>query len=153
MTCVDSMFSESYDNSGDMIFKSLFTDKLSEFLLGLHSHAGPVDATWNIPEELIWPSGLKRRVRKKRGNRSGVRCRLKRAQRFTPLPGILLGNVRLLCHKLDELQANVSSMHEHRSRHMMPFKRGWMIQIALWIWLDRDKDTTGKECGRVVCLY
>lgn len=76
---------------------------------------GPVDPARNIPEDLTRPSentrDLKRRIRWKCENRGGLRRSLKTAQRFTPLPGILLGNVRWRRHDLDELQASVSFMH------------------------------------------
>lgn len=88
----------------------------------------------------------------------------KEGQRFTQLPGILLGNVRSLRHKLEELQANVSLMHKYRNTHMMAFIETWLNDsiddstlriegFGTLIWLDRDKETTGKEHGGGVCVY
>lgn len=63
--------------------------------------------------------------------------------------------------RFDELEANVSLMHEYKNTHMMAFTETWLDAHSTLgiegfgtpILLDRDKDTTGKECGGGVCVY
>ena len=68
------------------------------------------EITSQIPKEL---------KRKRRGCRAGVRQREKR-WRFKPfLPTVVMGNVRSLANKMDELQVLARSQKEYRQCSIM----------------------------------
>lgn len=66
---------------------------------------------------------------------------------------------------MDELQGNVAFLHEYRNSQMVVLTETWLDDSVtdnyLWlsgysgpIWLDRDKEATGKRHGGGgVCVY
>ncbi len=76
-----------------------------------------------IPLDITLTSGLRR----KRGRRGGVRCRLRRRPFKTPLPSIILSNVRSLKTNWTCYMQNVSRMHRS-GRHV-----GCDCVLAGWV--------------------
>ncbi len=106
-----------------------------------------------------------REERRKRGKRGGVKLRL-RKQRLTriSLPSVILGNVRSLRNKMDELQGYVRFQKDFKNCGVLAFTETWLneqdLDTDLHIdgfgtpfRLDRKAEVTGKKQGGGVCLY
>ena len=103
--------------------------------------------------------------KRKRGKKGGVRQKSKKMKGGrAPLPSVILSNVRSLRSKTDELQANVSYMHEYSEACLLAFTETWLDdrvhnheltvdRFGAPIRLDRNKVDTGKEQGGGVCFY
>lgn len=103
--------------------------------------------------------------RRKRGKRGGVKLRL-RKQRLTrlPLPSVILGNVRSLRNKIEELQGNVRCQKDFKNCGVLAFTETWLNEqdsdadlhidgFGTPLRLDRKVEVTGKKLGGGVCLY
>ncbi|KAJ8371917.1 hypothetical protein AAFF_G00298690 [Aldrovandia affinis] len=93
--------------------------------MGLRMPAGVAEMTHQIPEE------LKRNSRGRRGRGRRARQRKTKARRekrrFKPyLPSIIMGNVRSLANKMDELTALARSQAEFRECSIMCFTESWL---------------------------
>ncbi|KAJ8385610.1 hypothetical protein AAFF_G00184720 [Aldrovandia affinis] len=93
--------------------------------MGLRMPAGVAEMTHQIPEE------LKRNSRGRRGRGRRARQRKTEARRekrrFKPyLPSIIMGNVRSLANKMDELTALARSQAEFRECSIMCFTESWL---------------------------
>ena len=103
--------------------------------------------------------------KRKRGRKGAVRQKLKKLKGGrAPLPSVILSNVRSLRSKTDELQTNVSYMHEYSEACLLAFTETWLDDrvhnheltvdgFGAPIRLDRNKVDTGKEQGGGVCFY
>ncbi|KAJ8333842.1 hypothetical protein SKAU_G00411610 [Synaphobranchus kaupii] len=82
-----------------------------EFLLELRCPSPPGDKNHRLPPVFLdnIPPELRRPVaHRKRGRRGGIRNRLRRRDTRTPLPSIILSNLRSLNNKVDEIRAYAS---------------------------------------------
>ena len=79
-----------------------------------------------------------------------------------PLPSIIMGNLRSINNKTDELAACSPFIHEYRESYVMCFTETWLrediddgcvnIDGFSLIRSDRTKDTD-KQTGGGVCMY
>ncbi len=118
------------------------------------------DAMLTCKPSLDIPPELKRR---KRGRRGGLRVRA-RLRKFKPvLPSVIMGNVRSLAHKVDELAALLKYDRLFRQSSLLCFTESWLNDSSPASYtemdgfsvfrLDRDCEKTGKKTGVGVCLY
>lgn len=98
---------------------------------------------------------------RKRGRRGGVKQRLKRltgTQKSPPLPSIILANVRSLCKKLDELQANILCQWAYKEASLVCLTETWLDKTIVdselsldgfgpLLRLDRDTVSSMKKHG------
>ena len=69
-----------------------------------------------------WAAEIPADIRpRKRGKRGGVRRRFRRRWRRVPLPSIIMGNLRSINNKTDELAACTRFIHEYRESSVMCF--------------------------------
>ncbi|PIK53399.1 Anaphase-promoting complex subunit 7 [Apostichopus japonicus] len=74
-----------------------------------------------------WMHSLPKEMRKRRrGKAGGVKKRQKRCKGKPFLPSIIMGNVRSLNNKIDELQANARYFQEFRDISLMSFTETWL---------------------------
>ena len=97
--------------------------------VGLHSQPAaphPLLAVELPPaSESASDSGRSHRQRK-RGKRGGVRQRFRRQSTRPPLPCVILGNVRSLRSKMDDLHPSVKYLNEYRESSVMCFTETWL---------------------------
>ena len=79
-------------------------DCLSEFVLA-DPHFRSCCILRSVPCEIRKENANSKRTRRKRGKKGGLRQRIKRRKFRVPLPTLLLGNVRSVKNKTDELAA------------------------------------------------
>ncbi|KAK6178302.1 hypothetical protein SNE40_013103 [Patella caerulea] len=105
-----------------------------------------------------------KRKSRKRGKRAGARRRIRARKTRTPLPSILLSNVRSLRNKLDDLYTSVKFLYEYRESCLLCFTETWLTEstddtslhidgFGTPIRLDRSLNNTGKTIGGGVCFY
>ena len=92
--------------------------------------------------------------------RGGVRRRFRRRWRRVPLPSIIMGNLRSINNKTDELAACTRFIHEYRESSVMCFTETWLrediddgcvnIDGFSLIRSDRNKDW---QTNRWRCMY
>lgn len=69
----------------------------------------------------------KKKVTRQGKKKGGVKARLKRGEsKHCALPSVILTNVRSLCNKTDELQANVFHMYEYWTASILAFTETWL---------------------------
>ncbi len=130
-------------------------DRLLFFRGSIHCQLNP---SILIPPDITLTSGLRR----KRGRRGGVRCRLRRRAFKTPLPSIILSNVRSLKNKLDLLHAKCLMDASFREACVLAVTESWLdesvpdAEVALdgfeLLRADRTSNS-GKLRGGGVCMY
>ncbi|XP_071843761.1 uncharacterized protein [Apostichopus japonicus] len=101
--------------------------------------------------------------KRRRGKAGGVKKRQKRCKGKPFLPSIIMGNVRSLNNKIDELQANARYFQEFRDISLMSFTETWLndnitdesmyIDGFKLLRGDRNLDLAAKQKGGGVCLY
>ena len=89
--------------------------------------------------------------------------RLRQLGHHTPLPGIFLSNVRLLCNKMDELQLLLGKNSDFSSSSVLCLMESWLcglipdsaLQLAGFqlLRVDRDTELSGKSKGGGICFY
>ena len=100
--------------------------------------------------------------KRKRGNKGGVRQRLRKLGCKPYLPSLILGNVRSLQNKMEELCANVKYANEFRSASLMCFTETWLSEnvadshvniegFSIFL-ADRTNDS-GKLKGGGLCVF
>lgn len=125
-----------------------------EQLLALRHTAVLPEASSAIPGDLL---------RRRRGCRAGVKHR-GRMRRYKPfLPSIIMGNVRSLGNKLDELSALTRLHREFRECSIMCFTETWLNEsipdslVALdgfhLLRADRNTTETGKKKGGGLAMF
>lgn len=143
-----------------------------DFLLQLQFHPYyQATVTETIPEEITrkrsiqMESSQNKKVTRRGRKKGGIRARLKREKcKYRSLPSVIMANVRSLRNKIDELQANVNYMHQYRTASILAFTETWLNKndnddtlsidgFGIPLRLDRDNESTGKQCGGGVCLY
>jgi len=111
-------------------------------------------ARHDIPEEL-------RRL--KRGCRAGAKLRMKKKRRYKPcVPAIIMGNVRSLGNKMDELGVLTKMQWEYRECRIMCFTETWLHTLIpdnntalpgfTSVRADRDVILSGKKKGGGIAL-
>ncbi len=101
------------------------------------------------------------RLRRKRGRRGGVRERLRRRSSKSPLPSVILSNVRSLAPKIDELCAITKTCFEYRESNLMVLTESWLhegipdslleLDGYTLVRADRSSDS-GKNSRGGVCM-
>lgn len=126
-------------------------------------------AYWRIPTEiLVSNSTLRGRRRRwdrkqKRGGRGGLKAKLRANPWRTPLPSLLLANVRLLENKMDHLQLKLTTSVEVTNCCALTLVETWLTPLIpdaavsldglTTFCLDRDWELTGKTRGGGTCKY
>ncbi|KAI5095921.1 hypothetical protein C0J45_14351 [Silurus meridionalis] len=103
----------------------------------VHSH-GPIVYTRdqllafrNMPMLLGEKTDIPRELRRRRrGNRAGALCRNKRRRYRPTLPSIVMGNVRSLPNKMDELAALTRHQREFQECSIMLFTESWLTKLT-----------------------
>ena len=99
---------------------------------------------------------------RKRGKRGGIRTRLRKKGTKPALPTIILGNVRSLPNKMEELETLSRYMNEYRDSCLLAFTETWLkesipdnvIDIPHFDVVRGDRtEQSGKSKGGGVCLY
>ncbi|KAJ8402059.1 hypothetical protein AAFF_G00372940 [Aldrovandia affinis] len=125
--------------------------------MGLRMPAGVAEMTHQIPEE------LKRNSRSRRGRGRRARQRKTEARRekrrFKPyLPSIIMGNVRSLANKMDELTGVTQSQAEFRECSIMCFTESWLhkdipdnnVSVGGFQTVRGDRDCIESEAAQLV---
>ena len=134
--------------------------------VGLHSQPAaphpPLAVELPLASESASDSERSHRQRK-RGKRGGVRQRFRRQSTRPPLPCVILGNVRSLRSKMDDLHASVKYLNEYRESSMMCFTETWLDDtiddqhvsvdgFGVPVRADRT-GASGKTKGGGLCIY
>lgn len=91
-------------------------------LLALRANPAPAPgARPDIPREL---------KRKRRGSRAGVKRRERRRRYHPVLPSVIMGNVRSLPNKMDELAALTRHERDFREASLMLFTESWLTALT-----------------------
>lgn len=100
---------------------------------------------------------------RKRGRRGGTKVKNRRREYKPVFPSVIMGNVRSLCNKVDELSACVRYDRTYRQSSLMCFTESWLTEkipeshVKLDGFtlhrLDRDLSVTAKKQGGGVCAY
>ena len=106
-----------------------------------------------------FPGEIKAR---RRGRRGGARTRTRNRKSSPPLPTILLGNVRSLSNKMDELHACSRYLYEYRESCLLCFSETWLhkdipdssVDLPDFDIVRGDRtEESGKSRGGGVCVY
>ncbi|KAI4894740.1 hypothetical protein NFI96_006104 [Prochilodus magdalenae] len=122
--------------------------------------AGMDTRTANIPEELwrLTHRGCRGGTKQRTGKSRAKRRRLMEKKGYKPrLPTLIMGNVRSLANKMDELTALAMSQKEYRQCSLMCFSETWLHQdipddnVSITgfqtVRADRDCTESGKRKG------
>lgn len=109
---------------------------------------------WDLPPEM---------KRRKRGRRSGVKVRNRHMKHKPVLPSVIMGNVRSIVNKVDELASLVRYDRLYRQCSLLCFTETWLTDCITTAYMemdgftmirhDRDPEKAGKKSGGGVCLY
>ena len=119
--------------------------------LNIGSTVGVFDISSQFPEIIRRRSnksygGAKENGRKKRGKRGGVRLRLKRTlPNRLQLPLMILGNIRSLRNKVDELQGNIRFLKDFKDCCLMAIRQDQQIRL--------NSDTTAVRVTAAHSLF
>ena len=101
--------------------------------------------------------------RRRRGKRAGALVRFRRRGIRSPLPSILLSNVRSLSNKMDELCLLIRSSRDFSLSSVLCFTETWLcglipdsaLQLAGFqlFRADRHTELSGKTKGGGICFY
>lgn len=125
-----------------------------EQLLALSQAKPPSWERPDIPEELR---------RRRRGCRAGVKRREKRRRYKPAVPSIIMGNVRSLPNKMEELSALTRLQWEYRQCSLMMFTESWLNELTPdslvtldgfhLVRADRSARESGKKKGGGLVMY
>ena len=111
----------------------------------------------------IRPEVPKELWRRHRGCRARVKWRVKKRGHRPAVPAIIMGNVRSLGNKTDELHALIKSQREYRECSVLCFTETWLHShipghsVAVpgfsTVRADRDVTSSGKKKGGGIALY
>lgn len=127
-----------------------------EQLLGLRQRTPPYPKPTDYED---FPRDIRPR---KWGKKGGIRKRVRKRGFRPPLPTIVMGNVRSLQNKMDELRANVRYLHEYRESCLLIFTETWLhsgitdsaINLDNFSIVRGDRtEASGKSRGGGVCMY
>lgn len=98
---------------------------------------------------------------RKRGQRGGLRNRLRRRRYRLPLPTIIFGNAQSLNNKTDEFEACCNFLKEFREANIICLTETWLkdtqddphINNFSVYRRDRTEEATGKTRGGGVCVF
>jgi hypothetical protein len=108
----------------------------------------------DLPPKMRW---------RKRGKSGGVRKRLRRQKHRPYMPTTIMGNVRSLSNKMDELSGCVKFLGNFRDASIISFTETWLTDrhndenLCLdgfkLIRGDEDNILSGKQCRGGLCVY
>ena len=115
---------------------------------------------FDIPPDIKW-NGKKRNSRSRKcGKKGGIKSRCRKRGYRVPLPTIMVGNLRSIRNKTDELEACTRYLSEYRESGMLCFTETWLSevdpdrQIPNFTMIRSDRtEASKKKCGGRVCLY
>ena len=150
------------NGNGDGSVLRIFYDR--DFLLSLKDKVyNPYTEVLTSDSVLASENNTKKKKNKKRGSRGGVKNRLKRNGIRTPLPAIILSNLRSINNKIDELTALSKFDKDFRESALICFTETWLtdkeeheninIEGFECIRHDRDVNLTEKERGGGICIF
>ena len=97
------------------------------------------------------------------GCRAGVKWWAKKRRHIPAVPAIVMGNVRSLGNKTDELVALIKTQKEYRECSVLCFMETWLYSHFLdhsvvvpsfsTVRMDRDVTSSGKKKGGGIALY
>ena len=100
---------------------------------------------------------------RKRGKQGGVILRNKRLKGKTPLPQVILSNVRSIRNKIDELRSLIKYDSDYRQSSIICLTETWLNSKDLDVMYnidgfslirsDRDAVTSNKSCGGGIAFY
>ena len=96
---------------------------------------------------------------RKRGKRTGIRVRTRLRGRRRPLPTIVLGNVRSIRNKTDELTARCNFNSEYRDSSLICLTQTWLkhrdsdVTVNNFSLVINDRDLTSKHRGGGLAIY
>ena len=109
------------------------------------------------------PEVLKELRRRRHGCRAGVKRRVKKRRHRPAVPAIVMGNVRSLGNKTDELAALIKSQRQYHKCSVLCFTEIWLHShipdhsVAFpgfsTGWADRNVTSSGKKKGGGIALY
>ncbi|XP_078000927.1 uncharacterized protein LOC144453491 [Glandiceps talaboti] len=109
------------------------------------------------------PNGLPVEMKlRKRGERGGLRQRIRNREHIPYLPALIIGNVQSLNNKVDELSAQVKFLRDFRTSSVTCFTETWLNESISdsHVWIDGFKLIRGdrtklsrKKKGGGVCVY
>ncbi|XP_065808278.1 deoxynucleoside triphosphate triphosphohydrolase SAMHD1 homolog isoform X1 [Labrus bergylta] len=101
--------------------------------------------------------------RKRRGCRAGVKCREKKRRYKPSVPSLIMGNVRSLPNKMEELTALTRLQREYRECSIMQFTETWLNELTpdtlvtldgfQLVRADRSARESGKKKGGGIAMY
>ncbi|XP_065817350.1 uncharacterized protein [Labrus bergylta] len=101
--------------------------------------------------------------RKRRGCRAGVKCREKKRRYKPSVPSLIMGNVRSLPNKMEELTALTRLQREYRECSIMQFTETWLNELTPdtlvtldgfhLVRADRSARESGKKKGGGIAMY
>lgn len=110
--------------------------------------------------DLEHPESPKSTRSRKRGKKGGVRARNRQRKFRVPVPSLMIGNVRSIRNKTDELAANARFNYEYRESSMICLTETWLnendsnMDIDGYTLIRSDRtEAAGKESGGGVCTY
>ena len=106
------------------------------------------------------PTELRRR---KRGCRARVKCREKKRRVKPPIPSVIMGNVRSLPNKMEELSALTRLQRRYRESSLVFLTETWLNDLTLDLHVtldgfklvraDRGAKESGKKKGGGLAMY
>ena len=108
------------------------------------------------------PLEIRKGKQRRRGRKGGVRARWRRRQYRTAMPSVIMGNVRSLRNKIDELEALTRYDYQYRECCYMCFSETWLsecdtdnsVSISGFNIVRGDRtDASQKSRGGGVCMY
>lgn len=101
--------------------------------------------------------------RRRRGKRAGALVRFRERGLRSPLPSILLSNVRSLCNKMDELRLLIRTNRDFSLTSVLCFTESWLTEATpdsaaqmtgfQLLRADRDPILSHKAKGGGICFY
>ena len=101
--------------------------------------------------------------RRRWGCRARAKWKAKKRRHRLALPAIIMGNMRSLGNKMDELAVLIKTQREHRECSVLCFTETWLHShipdhsVAVpgfsTVWADRDVISSGKKKGGGIAVY
>lgn len=120
----------------------------------------------HVPNELFLPSAVCQKQGngkiRKRGRKVGLRTCFRRKPFRQPLPSIMLGNVRSIRNKMDELRASVQYLSDYHQSCLICLSETWLAETDPESAIDLEgfsvvradcSASSGKSKGGGLCMF
>ena len=166
LTVLGTLFGIAFGDQNDHNNGGQYVRYARELSLSLRPRSASPQASFaaDLPPECECAGNTVRAHRQRKGGRrGGVRQRFRRRSTRPPLPGVILGNVRSLRSKMDELHANVKFLTEYRDANLLCFSETWLDDtidsrhlhvdgFGAPVRADRT-EASGKQKGGGLCFF